>query len=435
MSNKNNSALLLTLSIFLLTACGGSKSLFQAGQIASQFPESLTGYVLLDPETGEILEDYQGDHYFLPASNMKLFTFYTAIHILDNPLPVFEVYEQGFYTYLRGTGFPLFPFPESSWAEPGLARSLLAIDTDTLYLCLDNQKSPKYGSGWAWDDQYYGFQTERTPLSLYRNSLNVSRETPLSPLRLFPPAFDVYRDPNTDHIYRAPNENTFYLPANIDTIQKLNFQIPFQADGVTLAKLLEQRIGRPVRARNYLPLGATQTKILYSDVPLDTLYRRMLQESDNHLAEQILLMCSRKIGKSLSAEAMIEYAQENYLQFLPQSAIWVDGSGLSRYNLTTPRSLAFLLQKIYQEVDTDRLLNLLPAGGQSGTIRNWYAANPPYVYAKTGTFRNQHCLSGYIKTRKGRILVFSFMHNNFPGPSSTVKEPMERILEAIYEAY
>ncbi|RMD68818.1 MAG: D-alanyl-D-alanine carboxypeptidase, partial [Bacteroidetes bacterium] len=132
----------------------------------------------------------------------------------------------------------------------------------------------------------------------------------------------------------------------------------------------------------------------------------------------------------------IAWALDSLLADLPDRPLWVDGSGLSRYNLVTPRTMVMLLDKIRREVPAQRLFGLLPAGGRSGTIAEWYAGpDGPYVFAKTGTLRNRHCLSGYLRTARGRWLIFSFMHNNFPGSNRAWKEEMERTLEYIYQNY
>ena len=74
----------------------------------------------------------------------------------------------------------------------------------------------------------------------------------------------------------------------------------------------------------------------------------------------------------------------------------------------------------------ERLFHIFPAGGKSGTIEKWYGGKAePYVFAKTGTLSNKHCLSGYIKTESGRLLIFSFMHNNYVGSPEPVKKEME----------
>ena len=94
----------------------------------------------------------------------------------------------------------------------------------------------------------------------------------------------------------------------------------------------------------------------------------------------------------------------------------------------------FVHTALNNDIGLERLLPILAKGGKSGTIKDWYAGgdlenNDPYVFAKTGTIRNVHCLSGFLKAKSGRWYVFSFMHNNFPGASSTVKRPMGKVLK------
>jgi D-alanyl-D-alanine carboxypeptidase/D-alanyl-D-alanine-endopeptidase (penicillin-binding protein 4) len=105
----------------------------------------------------------------------------------------------------------------------------------------------------------------------------------------------------------------------------------------------------------------------------------------------------------------------------------------------TPRSMIWLLDKIDDEFATDeKLFELLATGGESGTIRNWYAARDggaPYVFAKTGTLSNNHCLTGFLITDSGLKLYFSFMNNHYVTSSSVVKEEMEKILWFIYKNY
>ena len=176
------------------------------------------------------------------------------------------------------------------------------------------------------------------------------------------------------------------------------------------------------------------SKTLYS-IPADSLYKVMMQESDNFIAEQLLLLCAEVLSDSLKPEIAIEYMKKNYLNDLPDKPVWVDGSGLSRYNLFTPGSIVKLWEKIYERVPQERLFQLLAIGGKAGTIQNWYKNDPPYIYGKTGTLTNNHCLSGYLVTRKGRIFIFSFMANNHPAAADAVRKEMETILRAIYEHY
>jgi D-alanyl-D-alanine carboxypeptidase/D-alanyl-D-alanine-endopeptidase (penicillin-binding protein 4) len=99
--------------------------------------------------------------------------------------------------------------------------------------------------------------------------------------------------------------------------------------------------------------------------------------------------------------------------------------------------MVHLLKKIYLEVPQERLFAILPAGGQSGTLKNWYKSDKPqpYVYAKTGSLANVHCLSGYLVTKRGKTLIFSFMHNSIVRPINEVRREMEKVLKGLHERY
>src|SRR5690606_38712938 len=112
-----------------------------------------------------------------------------------------------------------------------------------------------------------------------------------------------------------------------------------------------------------------------------------------------------------------------------------DGSGLSRYNLFTPRTMVALLEKIYEKVPQDRLFNILPTGGTSGTLRNMFKGQEAFVHAKTGSLTNVYCLSGYLITKKGKLLYFSFMNNSFVRPTSEVRTEVARVLTGLHEKY
>ena len=426
--------LIFLLLPFLLLACSTSKKQISGAAVDAQFDSHFCGYILMDPETGEVLQELHSDRYFTPASNIKLLTVFTAMNLLPEQCTAFECFIRQDQTFIRPQAYPLFPFAGNATDLPTLLQ-LKALPGDTLYLILDQMGSPAYGPGWAWDDALFAFQTERSPMSLYRNTVSLNRQNILQPIRAYPGQFEVETRPDIRQALLIPETQQLFLPSSFDTMPSVSTGIPFPADAPLFASLLENRLERPVRAAGTLPQDAALFQTIPAASPIDSLYKYILQNSDNHLAEQLLLHCSSYYFDTLSVERMIEYASEEVLSFLSHPPTWVDGSGLSRYNLATPRSLAELLTRWYQTQSFDRLSHLLPAGGQSGTIRKSYAGNPPFVFAKTGTLRNNHCLSGYIRTRSGKVLVFSFMHNNFIHGPQVLKDQMETILKAIYETY
>jgi D-alanyl-D-alanine carboxypeptidase/D-alanyl-D-alanine-endopeptidase (penicillin-binding protein 4) len=83
----------------------------------------------------------------------------------------------------------------------------------------------------------------------------------------------------------------------------------------------------------------------------------------------------------------------------------------------------------------ERLFTLLAIGGKKGTIRNYYKETQPYIFGKTGSLSNNHALSGYLLTKRGKVLIFSFMNTHFAKSTSEVRNNMQEILHKIYEAY
>lgn len=236
-------------------------------------------------------------------------------------------------------------------------------------------------------------------------------------------------------LYRDRTGNQFEYYPQVDTTT-YKIQRPFHYTPELITEMLADTLGKSIE---YIELEKPSgTEVLYS-VPSDTAYKRMLQPSDNFIAEQLILMIASELGEPLNTERVLEHITENYLNDLPDEPQWADGSGLSRYNMFTPRSIVRLLQKIDNEFVTDELMfELFPAGGESGTIESWYAnrdGGEPYVFAKTGTLMNNHCLSGFIITKRGRKLIFSFMNNHYVTSSSVVKEEMEKVLWHIYTNY
>jgi len=196
---------------------------------------------------------------------------------------------------------------------------------------------------------------------------------------------------------------------------------------------LKKATNKEIKLISEMPEGNKET--LYS-VSTDSVLTRMMHRSDNFLAEQLMVLASSSISDSLDVQLAIKHILENQLKDLNQQPRWVDGSGLSRYNLFTPESVVQVLSKMYSTIPRERLFSFFPAGGVSGTLEDWYPGDPePYVYAKTGTLSNTHNLSGYLLTKSGKILIFSFMNNHFRLPNSEVKRKMQSVLENIRDNY
>ncbi|MBL3657830.1 D-alanyl-D-alanine carboxypeptidase [Fulvivirga sediminis] len=389
-----------------------------------------TGFVLYDPEEDKTLISYQGNQYFTPASNTKIPTLYLSMHILPDSIPGIYYVEKGDSLIFWGTGDPSFlndRLPQSQIYE------FLKKSDKKLFFSGDNFYDHHFGSGWAWDDYLYTFSSEKSPFTIYGNNIKVKKSRSQSFLEVEQAYFKRYfwlgDSANiSEQVVRDYNSNSFVYHPPLAS-KTINDEIPFKYSDYLLTQALADTLNKQVGLLEMpLPLHY-ETK--YS-ILADSAYRVMMQQSDNFIAEQLLLTCAGILTDSLKAENGLMYGQRELFKNIPDSLVWVDGSGLSRYNLFTPAALVWIWTQLYKEVPHERLYSLLPAGGQPGTLRRYYQSDEPYLFGKTGTLSNNHNLSGFLKTKKGKIYVFAFMNNNYPEKSGPVKRRMEKILQEIY---
>ncbi len=385
------------------------------------YDNQFTGFLVVNPQNKDTLLNFNGEKYFTPASNTKIFTLFTALQHLSDSIPALKYIQQNDTLYIEGTGDPTLLH---SYFEHNKTLDFLK-KYDNISIHLNNFQDEKFGPGWAWEDYQYYFQPEKGPFPLYGNVTTIKAS---SPVKVTPSYFQDSVIRINFSRNRELQKNTFYYgPSRKETLE-----VPFKADTALTKKLLAKVLGKIVKIATKLPEG--EKRIKYS-VPVDSVYKRMMIESDNFLAEQLLLLCSSTLSDTLNSSKVREYILENELADLKQQPRWVDGSGLSRYNLFTPESMVHVLSKMYQDIPKERLLSFFPTGGQ-GTLKDWYPGNPePYLFAKTGSVGNNHNISGYLITKSDKTLIFSFMNNHFREPSSEVKKRMEQIFEDIRDNY
>lgn len=388
------------------------------------------GLVVYDLTRDKELVNYNGNKYFLPASTLKLFTFYTSYSILPDSVSSLEYLERGDSLLIRGTADPSVLIDE----EDRVIEFLKARD-ENIFLVDRVIEDTKYGPGWSWDDYESSYMPERSLLPLYGNLVTISLK---DSLEINPGFFKdalVGQGANIESSglkksYRDLNRNRFYAGKLNSGDEK---SVPFITSNQLAADLLGEAIDRKV---TLVPDEFDEDFKSVLTRPYDSLYTEMLVESDNFIAEQLMLQIGRKVKGEYRVRSAIDYALDSLLPYMPQRPRWVDGSGLSRYNLFTPESMVYLLKKMHRKIPQDRLLAYLAKGGISGTLQSHFKgpSGEPYVFAKSGTLSNNYCLSGYMKTRKGRLLALSFMDNHYKGASRESKNDLQTYLLRLWEA-
>jgi len=409
--------------LLVLTSCSTANNIKRDLKKSQKETSFFKGFVLYNPTTEKEIINHNGAKYFTPASNTKLYTFYTAYRTFKDSVSSLAYCKLKDSVIIKGTADPSFLYGFKSTKVLDFLRE----QKDTIYVVDAFIDESPYGSGWAWDDYAFYYMPEKSLFPIYGNIVTYGLEnnTLISKPSFFKQDIQVL-----DSVKQIRNfdKNQFYFPR--DRTKKR--EVPFITSNQLLAQLLSDTLKKKVKvisdSRHY-------NYATIKELPYDSLYRKLLVKSDNFIAEQLLLQVGEKVSKSYNVEKAIAYSLSNYLQNLPQKPRWVDGSGLSRYNLFTPEDMIFVLDKMYKEIPLQKLLAYFPIGGKSGTLKHWYANDKPYVFAKSGSLSNNYNLSGYLITKKGTMLIFSFMNNHYKIPTSEVKMYIEQILKDIYNTY
>ncbi|MBN7816030.1 D-alanyl-D-alanine carboxypeptidase [Algoriphagus pacificus] len=386
----------------------------------SFFANHLSGFELYDLDSQLVVYERNSEQRFIPASTTKLLTLFSSLIILNDSTQTLRYVTSGDTIRIWGSGDPSWKYKD--FFQPDIKAFLAPYST--VIFSDANQDAPAFGYGWQWDDYYYDYSAERTSLPIYGNLVQVrkSGNRPIvSPARFQASVFTTNR--SIRELERDFHSNKFfYNPNNFRGSEEF---IPFISTPELFIELASEATGK---SWIYKPDSLPKIHQEWRGSPLFPILKEMMLESDNFLAEQLMLMVSDRLFQRLDTERAIEYMLKTYLFDLPDQPQWVDGSGLSRHNLMTPRSMVALFEKIYRMMPDQDLYEILPTGGVSGTIKNSYQAQTPYIFAKTGTMSNNHSLVGLIKTKSGKTFCFAFMNSNYPYKASEVRREMEKVL-------
>jgi len=381
---------------------------------------------LMDLNSDKKLVAIDDKKYMNPASNIKLLTFLASINTFDS-IPSVEYYiENDTILNFKATGYPLLLHP----FYPD--KSLIDFFENKDKLVYHNSKEtiPKFGPGWSWDDYNYYFSSEISSFPIYGNVVSIYKDSLDSKIKVFPNFFEnklrVIYDKEEPLIKRVEDKNIFKVNKNKwninDTIQR-----PFITSDSVFINLLSKALKKKIKMKDEKD-SIINWKTLYTKCSED-IYKALLQDSDNLVAESLLLMISKDKFDNFNSNQAIDFLKKQWDNFLLDPLIWVDGSGVSRYNLITSRNLISILNQIHKKIGWKGINKLFPAGGVSGTIKDYYKSKKePFVFAKTGTLRNNHNLSGFLIGKSKKKYVFSIMINHHKSSNIDVKNAIGEML-------
>jgi D-alanyl-D-alanine carboxypeptidase/D-alanyl-D-alanine-endopeptidase (penicillin-binding protein 4) len=438
--------LILHFTFLIFTSCGIQKQISKSATALVLKDSSLTtahvGISIFEPATNKYWYNYQGDHYFVPASNTKIPTCYAAMKYLGDSLV-------GILKIENDTAILFLPAADPSMLHPDFKNqtvvNYLQNSNKKLYTTDIRWKSDALGSGWSWNDYNASYMAERSPLPVYGNLVKWIQEKPDNdpaviyslPEVSWKVDFDTARR-NNFSVTRNIADNAYRITEGKDKFKEQD--VPFVTNGIkTAMQLLSDSIHKTINLSSpemLQKLFSNKTSLVnkFHSQPTDSLLRPMMHRSDNFFAEQTLLMVSNERLGVMNDEKIIDTLLKTDLKDLPQKPRWADGSGLSRYNLFTPQDFIAIFNKMKNEFGVERMKNILPTGNE-GTLEGRFVVDSNYIFAKTGTLSGVVSLSGFLYTRKNKLLIFSILVNNHNSSATAVRKAVEKFVKDIRNKY
>ena len=115
--------------------------------------------------------------------------------------------------------------------------------------------------------------------------------------------------------------------------------------------------------------------------------------------------------------------------------VMYDGSGLSRADIITTKTQSQILRLMSKDKNFKAFYNSLPIAGKTGSLSSLCEGTlaENNMCAKSGYITLARGYSGYVKNKKGEMLCFSLLANNYECTPTEMKNKLEKLLVAISE--
>ena len=416
--------------------------------------EATMGISVVSLRTGKTIYELNSEKLLMPASNIKLFTCAAALNFLGRDFSFFtNVLKQDENAILQGGGDPDLTIKDLDSLAYAVSKKIDIIDT--LFLDDTFLDSVYFGNGWMWDEGPWWYAAPVGALSVNDNcvdfyvqpgkkgqnaiinyfpntsyisfqnqSLTVNKKTNLKKLK-------IDRDWSARKNDFSVNGEIFYKK-EIDTLRR-NIHDPTMFTGVLFKEMLE-KYGLKV---NYVMKKEVNSKVdtlaMHESLPLIESASNLMNESDNLTAELFI----KTIGRHNITQGNWKGGLDGVKSLLASSALIdtsqlriADGSGVSRYNLTSAKQLTSFLVWVYKSQYKNDFISTLPGGGKrNGTLERRLKTEGKYVKAKTGGLSGVSNLSGYVFSPHYGPVAFSLLMSGYRGSSQPYRELQDAIIE------
>jgi len=176
------------------------------------------------------------------------------------------------------------------------------------------------------------------------------------------------------------------------------------------------------------PLPAGKLLASWKSAKVSEILPLLLTESQNWYAEMLLRLLAAQQGEGRSDDGLrlISEMLEKELGIAKGTVVLDDASGLSPFNLTTPRAVLRLLEWSLTRPFKETFLAALATPGK-GTLRAWPAL-PLNLAGKTGTLQNAIGLAGYLGPRSENPTIFVVFWNQTPEDRGALRRDIAQIV-------
>lgn len=448
---------------------------------AAPFDRMHIGALVVDVESGEVVYARDEHKRFVPASNQKVLTtlaalerwgpdyrFHTAIEA-DGDLGPDGILVGDLV--VRGSGDPTLSerfydddeHPLRMLVDDLHAAGLRRVRGDLVIDALD-WDSEVVEESWMWGDLAFGYGSVGGVFVLGEGRAVVEARAGAAggPVSLrWTPVGDPTRFRSAVRVVGAGEDSDLsarirrdglgvevtgtLTPHEVDTIE-LSVQDPVGEAGLVLRRLLSDRgidvDGSVVVRSDSLSCrtagcGAGVALAGLRSPPLIEIAAGILEPSQNWMAEQLLWSLGRteggRAGWEPGADAVAEILAEGF-GIASDEMVVRDGSGLSAYNLVTPRALVSALTAAHRRPWAAAYARALAEPGEAdSTLERRLDGLRGRVFAKTGTITHVTSLSGYIDTTDGRRLAFAILTNASGMRASEVRTVVDQAVRVLAE--
>jgi len=427
-------------------------------------------FVQTNEPNPQILANLDGDRYFIPASNVKLFTtaialknlganyqFHTQL-LAERPTPQGEI-NNGLWLF--GAGDPSF---NSTTNLKSLVTQLKNKGVKRInggVWATSIRKGTGIVASWEWDDLQEYYAAIASPFTINENSLNWT----IRPSKVGDRAIFEWESPDLAKDWRVENNSiTIADDAALNNSYENELKIlrPYGQKKLIISGQISEKeepedggVAVPDPEANFLdllrreiinqgieiaPFATAPKKPEYTtqianvdSPPISQLVVTTNKDSNNLYAELLL----RALGEKFYAKSLTNSLGINFHQFVdlndetggllaineylksvnisPNDVSIADGSGLSRRNLVKPKAIAQFLQIVDRDRDiAPYFRKSLPIAGVDRFLKNRFQNTNAQglIQAKTGTLTGAIALSGYAIPKNYREVTFSIMINN-----------------------